>query len=243
MTFQLSGDQRGQHESLSLFGLRLAEDKFTARVGYPEPLGARPRVLYVLSGQLTVWSGGAEAGVDQGKAWFGVGDCTAKAGPNGARVLRYELLKGSSGRGAGTGTGLPSGSVVESKLLLEHAIELDAEAKCLMRCDRVDFDPGGEALPHGHRGGGIRWLLHGRLDVKVADGPFRTMRPGDAWFESGAEPVHAVASKDEPTSFIRVSILPREIQGKSSIMYVNPEDAARSKPRRYTVFVDDPVEL
>jgi len=141
------------------------------------------------------------------------------------------------------GTGLPSGSVVESRGLLEHPIELDPNGKYLMRCDRVDFDPGGEALPHGHRGGGIRCLLAGRLDVKVAHGRFHTMRPGDAWFESGEEPVHAVSSKEEPTSFVRVSILPREIQGKSSIRYVNPDDAARSKPRRYTMFVDDPIEV
>ncbi|HEY7676168.1 MAG TPA: hypothetical protein VIG69_03770, partial [Candidatus Methylomirabilis sp.] len=85
--------------------------------------------------------------------------------------------------------------------------------------------------------------LTGRLDVQVAGGPFRTMRPGEAWFESGREPVHAVASKEEPTSFIRVSILPREIRGKSSILYVDPADAARSKPRRYTIFVDDPIEI
>ncbi len=86
-------------------------------------------------------------------------------------------------------------------------------------------------------------LLTGRLDVRVADGPFRAMRPGGAWFESGKEPVHAVASREEPTSFVRVSILPREIQGKSSISYVNPDDAARSEPRRYTVLVDDPIEI
>jgi quercetin dioxygenase-like cupin family protein len=133
--------------------------------------------------------------------------------------------------------------VVESTLLLEHPIDLDPRGTSLMRCDRVDFDPGGEALPHGHRGGGIRCLLTGRLDVQVAGGPFRTMRPGEAWFESGREPVHAVASKEEPTSFIRVSILPREIRGKSSILYVDPADAARSKPRRYTIFVDDPIEI
>ncbi len=225
------------------YSLRLSEDRFAARVGYSEPLAARNRVLYVASGQITVWKGGIEAGVERDKAWFGVGECTAKAGPEGARVLRYELLKGVSGTGSGAGTGLPSGSVVETTLLLEHPIEMDPDAKYLMRCDRVDFDPGGEALPHGHRGGGIRCLLMGRLDVKVAGGPFRTMRPGDAWFESGREPVHAVSSKDEPTSFIRVSILPREIQGKSSIRYVDPAGAARSKPRRYTVFVDDPIEI
>jgi quercetin dioxygenase-like cupin family protein len=216
----------------------LTEDRFAPRVGYSEPLPRRNRVLYVARGEITVWQGGVEAVGERDTAWFGAGECTAKAGPDGARVLRYELVKEPA-----SGTGLPSGSVVESTLLLAHPMDLDPKAKYLMRCDRVDFDPGGEALPHGHRGGGIRCLLMGRLDVKVADGSFRVMRPGDAWFESGREPVHAVASKEEPTSFIRVSILPREIQGKSSIIYMDPADGTRSKPRRYTVFVDDPIEL
>ncbi len=220
------------------FSLRLSEDRLAAKVGYSRPLAARLRALYVAGGQITISSGATEARVDSGKAWFGVGECAAKAGPEGARVLRYELVKGSL-----SGTGVPSGSGVDSKLLLEHPIALDPNAKYLMRCDRVDFEPGGEALPHGHRGGGIRCLLMGRLDVQVADGPFRTMRPGDAWFESGREPVHAVASQEEPTSFIRVSILPRGIQGESSIIYVDAADAARSKPRRYTLFVDDPIEI
>jgi quercetin dioxygenase-like cupin family protein len=220
------------------FTLRLIEDRFPPRVGYSEPLPRRNRVLYVARGEITVWRGGTEAVVERDTAWFGAGECTGKAGPDGAGILRFELLAGP-----GSGTGLPSGSVGESTLLLAQPMDLEMQAKYLMRCDRVDFDPGGEALPHGHRGGGIRCLLMGRLDVGVAHGPYRTMRPGDAWFESGREPVHAVASKEEPTSFIRVSILPREIQGKSSILYVDPADAARSKPRRYTVFVDDPIEI
>ena len=91
-----------------------------------------------------------------------------------------------------------------------------------MRYDRVDFAPGGEALPHGHRGGGIRWLREGELEVRVGGHPGRLMKPGDAWFESGVEPVHAIASREVATSFIRVAILPREIQGKSSIVYVDP---------------------
>ena len=223
------------------FRLRLCEDRFAAHVGYSEALPARQRVLYVASGQLSVRKGGDETAVDRDTAWYGSAECTAKAGPEGARVLRYELVKGTSG--AGTGTDLPSGSPVEEKLLLGHPIDLDPNGQYLVRCDRVDFDPGGEALPHGHRGGGIRCLLTGRLDVRAADGPFRAMRPGSAWFESGKEPVHAVASREEPTSFVRVSILPREIQGKSSILYVNPDDAARSKPRRYTVLVDNPIEI
>ncbi len=221
-----------------LSALRLTEDTMAPGGAYPAPLAAGNRVLYVAGGEITVGAAGAEASVGRDQAWFGSGGCMAKAGAEGARVLRYELLEGP-----GDGTGLPPGSGVDSRVLLEHAIALDPKVQYLMRCDRVDFDPGGEALPHGHRGGGIRCLLTGRLDVKVADGPSRAMRPGAAWFESGREPVHAVASKDEPTSFIRVSILPREIRGKSSIQYVKPEDAARSKPRRYTLFIDDPIDI
>jgi len=107
----------------------------------------------------------------------------------------------------------------------------------------VDFAPGGVALPHGHRGGGIRCLLAGTLDVSVGEAAPRRMTPGSAWFESGREPVRAVASTETPTSFVRVAILPRELRGRSSIVYVNPADAARGRPRRYTVFVDEPVEL
>jgi hypothetical protein len=68
------------------------------------------------------------------------------------------------------------------------------------------------------------------------------MKPGDAWFESGREPVHAIASPGEPTAFVRVSILPRAIRGQSSIVYVDPAHAA-VKPRKYTVYVDEPIEL
>jgi hypothetical protein len=53
--------------------------------------------------------------------------------------------------------------------------------------------------------------------------------------------VRARASATEPTSFVRVSVLPAEIQGQSSIMYVDPADAARGRPRRYTVWVDTPI--
>jgi hypothetical protein len=77
----------------------------------------------------------------------------------------------------------------------------------------------------------------------VDEAPPRKVTPGGAWFESGREPVLAVASKDEPTSFVRVAILPREIRGRTSIMYVDPKDAERGRPRTYTVYVDEPIEI
>jgi len=188
---------------------------------------AAPRVLYVVGGDVDI--GGA--GVVTSAAWHGTEACSITAGPRGATVLRYEIRAGGSPAPGLTG-----------RVLLDHAIALDPRQLYLMRCDRVDFAPGGEALPHGHRGGGIRWLLEGALEVRVGDQPGRLMKPGDAWFESGVEPVHAIASREVPTSFIRVSILPREIKGRSSIVYVDPANAS-VKPRSYTVHIDEPIDL
>jgi quercetin dioxygenase-like cupin family protein len=187
-------------------------------------LPAMNRVLYLVDGALTVDG----KSVPVNTAWHGAGACTVTAGQAGATVLRYELGRDDTPVGATP--------------LLAQALRLDPTAAYLMRCDRVDFDLGGEALPHRHKGGGIRCLVQGTMELRVEGEPDRVIKPGEAWFESGREPVYARASATEPTSFIRCSILPREIRGQSSIMYVDPKDAA-SKPRKYTVFVDEPIEL
>jgi len=85
--------------------------------------------------------------------------------------------------------------------------------------------------------------IAGTLEITVGEEPPRVMQPGGAWFENGRDPVLAKASTEMPTAFIRVSILPREIRGQSSIVYVNPQDASRGRPRRYTVYVDEAIEL
>jgi len=40
-----------------------------------------------------------------------------------------------------------------------------------------------------------------------------------------------------------VMVLPAALRGKSSIRYVDPADQAKPRTQRYTVFVDEPVEL
>jgi quercetin dioxygenase-like cupin family protein len=121
-------------------------------------------------------------------------------------------------------------------------LELDSGEEWLMRCDRVDFPPGGVAYLHTHQGPGIRCLLNGQLTVETG-GRSIVVRPFETWFESGPEPVYAAASDSVPTAFVRVMVLPRRLLGQSSIRYVNPEDADKPKPQRYTVFVDQPIEL
>ncbi|MBV8953516.1 MAG: hypothetical protein JO179_05235 [Solirubrobacterales bacterium] len=110
----------------------------------------------------------------------------------------------------------------------------------LMRLDRVDFPPGGVAYLHTHQGPGIRVLLHGEIRID-SEGASHHYRPLEAWFETGPDPVFAAASETDSTAFVRCMILPRRLLGQSSIRYVREEDAAKPKPQRYTVFVDEPL--
>ena len=204
------------------YSLRLVEDHLAAGAAAPAPRA--PRVLYAVSGELL----GGEAA--EAVPAVGPADLAAHAGPAGAVLYRVELVRQPP-------------PVAGGRVLLEHPIDLAGGAGWLMRCDRVDFEPGGIAPPYRHRGGGIRCLLRGRLEVTVAEGAPRTVQPGEAWFESGREPVLAVAAAERETSFIRVSIQPASVRGQSSILYVDPADAGRGRPRRYTVYVDEPIAL
>jgi len=204
------------------YSLRLIEDRLAAGAAASTPRA--PRVLYAVSGALL----GGEA--TEPIPAVGPADHTAHAGPAGAVLYRVELVRQPPPAAGG-------------RVLLEHPIDVAGGAGWLMRCDRVDFDPGGIAPPPRWRCGGIRCLLRGRLEVTVAEGAPRTVQPGEAWFESGREPVLAVSAAEAETSFIRFSIQPAAIRGQSSILYVDPADAGRGRPRRYTVYVDEPIAL
>ena len=115
------------------------------------------------------------------------------------------------------------------------AAEVEVEPGWLMRHDRIDFPPGAIAYRHVHPGPGIRYLLHGRLRVE-SSGETNEYGPGEAWFESGPEPVLATASDHEETGFVRVLLLPPEWAGRRRIRYLDPADEERPKLQRATVF-------
>jgi hypothetical protein len=112
----------------------------------------------------------------------------------------------------------------------------------LLRCDRVDFPPGGVAHRHVHPGPGIRRLLHGELTIARAEST-HTYRAGDSWFEDADDPVTATASPTEETAFVRVLLLPGEWAGKRTIRYLDATDEAKPKLQRATVLLEEPVTL
>jgi hypothetical protein len=125
---------------------------------------------------------------------------------------------------------------------LAAPIALDPDVEWLVRCDRVDFPPGGIAYRHTHPGPGIRCLLFGSIRIE-SGGESHVYQSLDAWFERGPEPVLAFASEDEETAFVRVMLVPREWEGKRTIRYVDPADEDKPRLQRATVFFDEPIEL
>ena len=73
-----------------------------------------------------------------------------------------------------------------------------------------------------------------------AMGQSHTYQVGEAWYETGPDPVFAQAG-ERPTRFIRVMILPRACLGKSSLQFVDPADAAKPRAQRYQIFADIPI--
>jgi hypothetical protein len=121
--------------------------------------------------------------------------------------------------------------------LLSVELALDRSAQWLLRCDRVDFPPGAIAYRHVHPGPGIRCLLFGAIEIET-EGRKTVYGPLGAWFESGPEPVVAVASSDAPTAFVRVMLLPREWRGKRTVRYLDPADAERPKLQQAKITFD-----
>jgi hypothetical protein len=214
--------------------LRLYTDQLSPNASFG-PLRSANRAIYVCEGKIVVRCAGIAVSLAENCVWQGSADPTITAGPSGARLLRWELSRTEPGAA-------PSGNGVQSRLTLEAEPRLQPGLDYLMRCDRVDFPPGGLAWPHTHKGPGIRCLQSGRIRIETQGHDF-WVEPGEAWFETGVDPVFAETRPDGPSHFIRVMILPRSIRGKSSITYVKPEDQDKPKTQKYQVFVDEPIEI
>ena len=137
---------------MASFVLALYADRLAPKAALPAPLAAANRVIYVREGDATVRAGGQAATLAANSAWHGAVGCEVAAGANGATLLRWELGPAAGRRG---------------KPGLSHPVELADPGGYLMRCDRVDFPPGGIAYTHTHRGPGIRCLLAGEIRVEV----------------------------------------------------------------------------
>ena len=217
---------------MTAYQLRLFEDRLDANAAFATPLTAANRIVYVVTGAATVGT----AALTAEQAWCGADEMLLSAGPDGARVWRWDIVRPTDADLLGEGPG------VASRALAVGNFAVEADGQYLMRCDSVAFPPGGVAYSHTHQGPGIRCLHHGSIRIET-EGKVFSVAPGEAWFESGPSPVFAAASQSEPTGFVRVMVLPRSLQGKSSIRYVRDEDRDKPKTQQYKVFVEEFIEI
>ncbi|MBL8697362.1 MAG: hypothetical protein JNK67_03260 [Alphaproteobacteria bacterium] len=127
------------------------------------------------------------------------------------------------------------------RTILAAEIDLDATKPVLFRADRVDFLPDGVTPRHGHKGSGIRRLLFGRLVAEIGH-EVRRIESGQAWFESGRDPV--IGRNIAPASaFVRGLALPVELKGQPTFIPWTPEEASKPRGVRPQPFFDEIVTL
>ena len=206
--------------------LRLYDDRLAPGAVLELAAGA-VRALYVEDGHLAAAAFGTLAALAPNSAWFGASLASLRAGAQGARLLRFELAGDAGG---------------ERPLIASPPLALDRQGEYLLRCDRVEFPPGGVAYRHTHQGAGLRCLVAGAIRIEAA-GASHGYAAGEAWFENGVDPVLATASPTATTAFIRVMVLPRALVGKSSIRYVDDSDKDKPRVQRYQIYIDQPIAL
>jgi hypothetical protein len=222
---------------MSNYIFRLYQDTLPA-ANAPVYLGAGPRSLYIVEGDITIETPTAGQNHPSGSAWVGQDAISLVAGAQGAKVWRWELLA-LNDKSAGELRSAP-GSVSTRKLVTE--IELADGFEWLMRIDRVGFPKGGIAYTHVHQGPGIRCCLHGEITIDT-EGTSHVYQPGESWLEVGQSPVYAPTTEKTETEFIRCLLLPRACKGRSSVRYVLPEDAGKPKRQMYHVFGETFIKL
>jgi len=212
--------------------LRLYEDVLSSAENAVLQLPSLSRFIFVVHGSVAI--GGKP--LSEGEAWQGEAAITLKPGAGGVTCWRWELARGDQGSATANAPGMTTHEKLTAFL------ETLPKGELLMRGDSVAFPPGGCAYLHRHQGPGIRCLIDGGIRIDT-DGRSTSFGPGGSWYESGPDPVFAQAASDKDTRFIRVMILPRELQGKSSIRYVNEEDKAKPKSQQYKIYADAPISF
>jgi hypothetical protein len=113
--------------------------------------------------------------------------------------------------------------------VLSRLIGIAAPCQRLLRADRIESTAGSVTPRHFHRGPGIRRLLYGRILGEIGTG-FERIDPGNAWFESGTDPVIGSNIHDGNSAFVRVMVLPPELQGGIT-SFVATDAIEAQKPR------------
>ena len=196
--------------------------------------GIRHRQLVVAHGQIDV--GMQTVNMDQGTYFSGGGILSASS--EGAWVWRCEIVEEGAAESLLRGDGVMSRAMMKKPI---NSIDLKRGEKWLFRSDTTTMFPGAVANRHVHEGPGIRCLKFGEFRVESQE-TTATYHAGEPWYETGPnDPVIARASATQPTSFVRIMLLPPKWFGLRSVKFVDPSSDTSLRGRSARRVYDDTI--
>ena len=208
--------------------LALMEDVLSA--GQSLAMPARPRAVFARRGSVRVTDAGSEVLLETGACRL-FEAAMFLHGPGEAWT--FEL--------SASGNELVVEEAERHRMILARLINRDPNEKVIVRADRVEFPASAVTPKHGHKGPGIRRLIEGHLVAEIGHQVHR-INAGDAWFESGLDPV--VGRNLAPTStFVRVMVLDPALLGEPTFIPWTPEEAAKPRGTDRTLFFDTAVAI
>ena len=210
-----------------MYTLRLYQDHFGPNTKTITDLEAQHSIVYIHEGSATV-NGQL---LKEDTAVYSRDVTTIEAGPNGAQVWRWELVR------TGEPNNLAQGGGIKSHLRMSRRIrmfELVPTSKWLFRLDSIVDNEGSTGL-HSHPGSGIRCMLEGHLRVESEKGECSDNRqPGDAWYEEGSYPLVSTSDAGEKATFLRGMVLPPEyIKYPDTAIWIEGAKSCKSDWKSY----------
>lgn len=166
--------------------------------------------------------------------YLAAGDLVIHPGSATVQLLRFTISNSSEPSVVKTKN-------IASTLVLSSNISTELKP-AVLRLDQVDFPPAAIAYRHTHPGAGIRYLVHGGLQIESAHSTEHIV-PETAWFEDADSPVEATAIETETSRFVRLMLLPLEYEGKPTLTLLNDADANKPRLQSNTRHFDKRIEL
>ncbi len=186
-----------------MYTLRLYHDTYAPDSMTADDLEAQHSIAYVLQGSATI--NGQALAADQ--AVYVKDVAAVEAGPEGATVWRWELVRTDDPNNLAWGDGITSRLRMSRRIRM---FELVPTSKWLFRLDSIYNNQGSTGL-HSHPGSGIRCMLKGHLRVESEKGESSDNSfTGDCWYEEGSYPLVSTSDPGETADFLRGMVLPPE---------------------------------
>tara|TARA_E500000331_G_scaffold12622_1_gene11390 strand:+ start:834 stop:1361 length:528 start_codon:yes stop_codon:yes gene_type:complete len=154
-----------------------------------------------------------------------------------SEVWRWELATPNAAPTLLCGTGLNTIPKL-SRAITTLAIEPGTEWR--FRLDSVTSVAGRVTPRHQHHGPGIRCLYQGTFNVQDASHLTANQGPGDVWWESGVDTIVAWHSTQMPAIFIRAMVLPIDLKGEISNIWLADSPLSQSNWR---LFIDQAITI